>query len=80
MGLEYKINGRKVSSEEWFRHLADEARTKATEEVEQRLARVSCPVHGKKPQVSKRQTADGFTFDLSGCCQAAIDEAQRVLQ
>jgi Ser-tRNA(Ala) deacylase AlaX len=75
----YQINGRKVSKDEWMRHIADEARSKAAAELSARVARLRCPVHNESPKVLRTtKTGDRISFDIQACCKTMLEQAQRV--
>lgn len=56
-GFEYKVNGRKVSQDEWLRSLGKEAVAKALPEVardvKNDVAKLHCPVHHESPKVGE---------------------------
>jgi ubiquitin C-terminal hydrolase len=78
--IEYTVGGRRVSQQEWERHLR-EAPTRATKEaVKQKLSRVRCPAHGQSPKVTFRETSEGFDVSISGCCEELTERARRALR
>ncbi|OAI39848.1 hypothetical protein AYO39_02360 [Actinobacteria bacterium SCGC AG-212-D09] len=77
--LQYKINGRKVSHAEWLRHLGEEAKAKAVDDVKARVARLRCPTHGKSPRaVRTTKSGDRVNFEISACCDRMLKRAQEV--
>jgi hypothetical protein len=60
--FEYKINGRKVSQDEWIRHMGEEAKAKPLkglpDEIRADVSRLRCPVHGESPKVVESSVID----------------------
>jgi hypothetical protein len=77
MPIEYRSGGRKVSRDQWFQGLADEAVAGPLREVQKTLEGVTCPDHGKRPVVTMERTADGASFHIEGCCEKLVEKAQR---
>ena len=77
--LEYKIDGRKVSKDAWLRHISDEAQTEAVKELEQRVTKLRCSVHGISPRIVQKTKHGGrFEFNISACCDQMLRRAQEV--
>ncbi len=77
--IEYKINGRKVSESEWTRHIANEAKSVAVEELKGRVAKLRCPVHGRSPKVvTTTKVGDRVKFQIEACCDDMLKRAQEV--
>ena len=52
VSMHYEIDGRKVTREQWERHLFHDApRQMALEAVQKKLSRLRCPTHGTAPTV-----------------------------
>jgi hypothetical protein len=78
--LEYRIGNRKVSQQEWERHMFQEApRQVAREAVDRELRKVRCPTHGQSPNATITDRADGFEVHIEGCCDALVERAQKAL-
>jgi hypothetical protein len=76
--FDYKIDGRKVSKEEFMWHLADEAKSAAVDGLQVRVARLRCPVHGQSPRVVNSTTnGDTTHIELAACCEDVRDRAGR---
>ena len=81
-GLEvtYTLAGRKVSRNEFFRGIEGEIRRSAVAQVTDKVERVSCSKHGQGAKVSEvRETPDGFSLSVSGCCDDLVRRAQASL-
>jgi hypothetical protein len=45
------------------------------------VQRVRCPTHGQNAHATElHQTRDGFSFDISGCCDELIERAKQVIR
>lgn len=72
----YALDGRSVSSEEFFDVIAGGGRQLAIQEMTARIESVSCAEHGQNASVAEvDQTPGGFGFTISGCCDDLIDRA-----
>jgi hypothetical protein len=81
MGFEfdYMIKGRKVTKEQWLRHIAEEAKTTTIEDLKQRVTRLRCRVHGRSPRVVRTtRTGDNVRFEIEACCPDMRDRAEQV--
>jgi hypothetical protein len=80
MSLEYRIGGRRVSKQQWERHVfQDEPRRIAREEIESKLRTVRCPVHGQTPRVTYSETPRGFDLTVEGCCSQVEQLAENAV-
>lgn len=74
--LKYTIDGRAVSADQFFKGIEGQVRQAAVDEVRDNIERVRCSEHGESARVTGiRQTANGFTLDISGCCDALVERA-----
>jgi hypothetical protein len=72
----YALDGRAVSSDEFFDVIAGGGRQLAIQEMTARIEAVTCPEHGGNATVAEvDQTPGGFGFTISGCCDDLIDRA-----
>lgn len=78
--IEYKIGGRRVSQQEWERHLREAPTRAAKENVKQKLSGVRCLTHGQSPKVTFRETSQGFDVSISGCCGELTERTRRALR
>lgn len=79
--LEYTVDGRKVSHEQFMKHVKDSAIGLAETAVQERIAQIRCPVHGKAPKARpKSRAGDVLEFDVTGCCQQVIRLAQDAIR
>jgi hypothetical protein len=75
----YEINGRKVSQDEYMRHIAAEARSMASKELQARVAHLRCPVHNQSPRILRTtRTGQQIKFDIQACCDTMLKRAQEV--
>lgn len=80
MGVEirYEVDGRTVSQDQFFAGIEGKIRQMAVDEITRRVEGVRCPEHGNYARVSDvRQTDDGVAFEVAGCCDALVQQAQR---
>ena len=78
--LEYKIDGRKVSLDEWTRHLADEAQKLAADELKTRISRLRCATHGKSPTLTVgRKVGSKIEMKVEACCDEMLERAQQLV-
>lgn len=78
----YQIDGRKVSKDEWMRHLGQEAVAKAMPQVAQEreaeVVELRCGVHGESPTVTHTTSGDQIKFQIKACCDELLEQAQKV--
>lgn len=82
MGVEitYTVAGRKVSRDQFFDGIEGQLRKAAVDEVTANVQRVRCATHGKTATVSEvRETGEGFSFSVSGCCDEVVSRARDAL-
>ena len=78
IGLEYRVDGRRVSQDEFFTGMEQKVTGMASDQVRTAVERTRCAKHGRHARVvSSRKTARGFQFDIEGCCDDLIERAQR---
>jgi hypothetical protein len=74
----YVLDGRSVSSSEFFERIAGGGRQAALQQMIAAVGSVSCPEHGAGASVAEvEQTPDGFGLTISGCCDQLIDRAHQ---
>lgn len=80
MGFDIKItgsDGRRYSSlsdmiqAEGERLVADH-----TQAVQRAIESTRCPTHGQRARAAMSKTSEGYSFDISGCCDDLIRRAQ----
>jgi hypothetical protein len=72
----YALDGRTVSSNEFFDEIAGGGRQLAVQQMTASIESVSCAEHGGHASVAEvEQTPGGFGFTISGCCDELIDRA-----
>jgi DNA-directed RNA polymerase sigma subunit (sigma70/sigma32) len=47
--------------------------------VAAQLRRVRCPVHHQTPTVRSKRVGSKMEWEITGCCEKVIEQAQRVL-
>lgn len=79
--LTYTLGGRKVSRDQFFKGLDGEIRKTASDNVSRQVQRMRCPKHGQNARVTElRQTRDGFSFEISGCCDDLVERAKNAIR
>lgn len=48
--------------------------------VERAVSAQRCAVHGQTASVSVRRSADKISFDITGCCDALVQRAERAAE
>ncbi len=72
----YALDGRTVSSNEFFDVIAGGGRQLAIQQMTAKIEGVLCTRHGGSAVVTEvDQTPEGFGFTISGCCDELIDRA-----
>lgn len=72
----YALDGRAVSSNEFFDVIAGGGRQLAIQQMTAQIESVVCPQHGGAAVVTEvDQSSEGFGFTISGCCDELIDRA-----
>jgi hypothetical protein len=72
----YALDGRTVSSNEFFDVIAGGGRQLAIQQMTAKIEGVRCTQHGGAAVVTEvDQTPEGFGFTISGCCDELIDRA-----
>ena len=72
----YALEGRPVTSEEFFDVIAGGGRQLAIQQMTAKIESVTCTQHGDSAVVTEvDQSPEGFGFTISGCCDELIDRA-----
>lgn len=72
----YALEGRTVSSNEFFDVIAGGGRQLAIQQMTAKIESVLCTQHGETAVVTEvDQSSEGFGFTISGCCDELIDRA-----
>lgn len=72
----YALEGRPVTSEEFFDVIAGGGRQLAIQQMAAKIESVTCTQHGGTAVVTEvDQSPEGFGFTISGCCDELIDRA-----
>lgn len=72
----YALEGRPVTSEEFFDVIAGGGRQLAIQQMTAKIEGVVCTEHGAAAAVTEvDQSPEGFGFTISGCCDELIDRA-----
>lgn len=72
----YALEGRSVSSNEFFDVIAGGGRQLAIQQMTAKIEGVLCTKHGETAVVTEvDQSPEGFGFTISGCCDELIDRA-----
>jgi len=79
-GLEFKIGGRTVSHDQFFKNMEQSVIDLASNAIEKRVSAVRCPVHGKSAGDlrQKPNRAGKVEWTYSVCCaelRAAVERA-----
>jgi hypothetical protein len=81
--MTYTVDGRRVTEAEWRAHLEREVRTAGVEELRSRIratvAAIACRAHGTSPAVAFPATAEGFSVEITGCCDEATARAEAAI-
>jgi hypothetical protein len=72
----YALEGRAVTSTEFFDVIAGGGRQLAIRQMTAKIESVICTEHGETGVVTEvDQSPEGFGFTISGCCDELIDRA-----
>ena len=72
----YALEGRPVTSEEFFDVIAGGGRQLAIQQMTAKIESVTCPQHGQSAVVTEvDQSPEGLGFTISGCCDELIYRA-----
>ncbi len=72
----YALEGRAVSSDEFFDVIAGGGRQLAIQQTTAKIESVVCTQHGAGAVVTEvDRSPEGFGFTISGCCDELIDRA-----
>jgi hypothetical protein len=72
----YALEGRPVTSEEFFDVIAGGGRQLAIQQMTAKIESTICPHHDDAAVVTEvDQSPEGLGFTLSGCCDELIDRA-----
>jgi hypothetical protein len=79
--LSYTLGGRNVSRDQFFEGLEGEIRKVAADSVSRQVHRVRCSKHGQRASVTElRQTRNGISVDISGCCDELVQRAKDAIR
>lgn len=79
--ITYEVGGRKVSPNQFGNELEKAILTEIADNVKKALGSVTCPDHGKSPNVTiKGRDINNLSWEVSGCCQKVIDLATKKLE
>jgi NAD-dependent SIR2 family protein deacetylase len=77
-GLEYTLNGRRVTERQFLDGLEKQAVDQALVAVKGRIESTRCSKHGQRARATlKSRRGDRFEFNISGCCDELVRAAQR---
>jgi hypothetical protein len=77
ISIKYEIDGRQVGKQQFFDGLEGQMRKIALDTVIEQVSEVTCAEHGQRAEVSQvTQTSDGFSFQLTGCCDDLVERAE----
>lgn len=77
-GLEYTLNGRRVTQRQFLDGLEKQAVDQALDTVKKRIEATRCSKHGQRAHATlKSRRGDRFEFDITGCCDELVRSAQR---
>jgi hypothetical protein len=80
MSIEYRIDGRRVSSTEWQKHLVTASRDIAIGALKDKVQRIRCPVHGQAPKlIVGTRRGDHLDMNLQACCDDLLNQAKKAL-
>lgn len=72
----YALEGRAVTSDEFFDVIAGGGRQLAIQQMTANIEGITCIQHGQNAVVTEvDQSPEGFGFTISGCCDELIDRA-----
>lgn len=71
MSLEFRRGGRRVSQDDFVKGLEQDVLDLASNEIEARVRRTRCPIHGSTPtSVRRTGTPRSPSWQVEGCCDA----------
>ncbi len=80
VSIEYRLDGREVDRDQFFRDVEEQVGRVAIEELRGRLERIRCLRHGRTPSLTElRMSADGIEVRVAGCCDDLLECALREL-
>jgi hypothetical protein len=80
VSIEYRLGGREVDRDQFFRDVEEQVGRVALEHLRQRLERTRCLRHGRTASLTElRMTADGIEVRIAGCCDDLVECALREL-
>ena len=73
--MEYRDKyGRRITHDQFFENLKDEAIGSAVNHVRDAIESLRCPDHGTAPKlIEKGQQGSELHFDIEACCQKLMD-------
>jgi hypothetical protein len=80
--IDYKLNGHKVTQQQWIKGMADEAVKKGLVEIEKevhrKVASLRCPTHQQTPTIRTRIVGHELRSEIRACCDPMRDRAQMI--
>jgi hypothetical protein len=84
MGLEIEYRDTKGRKHDDLGSLVQAEMSKLVDEAARNVERVvraqRCPAHGKNASISITKWQEGFSYSISGCCDAAGETAERAAE
>lgn len=79
--IRFEIGGKEVQPRMLAEALEAAVLSSVKGYITQRLSLATCPTHGAAPSVLCRGTSlKDLSLEISGCCDALIEEAKRALE
>jgi hypothetical protein len=76
--IKFKIGGREVGPNNLKDVLEKAIFQNVRSQIAQRVGNISCPEHGKSPQITAEgRDLSSLSFTVKGCCDKAVDEVRR---
>lgn len=76
--IKFKIGGREVSPNNLKDVLEKAIFQNVRAQLVQRVGNVSCPEHGKSPQITAEgRDLSSLSLNVKGCCDKAVEEVRR---
>lgn len=76
--IKFKVGGREVSPNNLKSVLEKAIFQNVRDQISSRVGRVSCPEHGKSPQITAEgRDLSSLRFTVQGCCDKAVSEVRR---
>ena len=76
--IKFKVNGREVRPNDMKSVLEKAMFQNVRDQIAARVGRVTCPEHGKTPQITAEgRDLSSLKFTVQGCCDKAVEEVRR---